>query len=457
MSFLQKFFLGSAEFSFFLVEILIRLHLLKYCTDILNLKPFLASIAISVGLFWDAISDPLMGYISDKYSIKIKAYNKTFVKRRVFYILFGGFFLGIFISLLFNPFLKESSDLIKFLFILIVYFLTNTFLTITSVPHSALCAESTIDPNDRNLIFGFRLFWGNLGLIFGILIPQFLLYNEIQIQNYFLLFFIILFFNFLSFIIGFSLDNKNESKTQNLLLNSYNLKKNIKFIYKNPYFLILLVGLFIGYIGIGINSNFALYYYEYYLKLEQNQIALVLVIFLLFWTFSIPLWIYLSRFFDKKNLVFLSICLLGIENYFYSFFPEKNIIIPLIGAIIGGILLGSIPLLDSLVADLVDYDFVKTRTKKEGLYFGILKMIIKLSRTFAILLSGFLLDLIQFDNQNITFEISKKIAYIFGILVGSIFILSSLFIFLFQYDKKKHKKVNLILNKHQKRLILNSN
>lgn len=36
-----------------------------FYTDALGLSPMLAGIAMSVAIFWDAITDPLMGHISD--------------------------------------------------------------------------------------------------------------------------------------------------------------------------------------------------------------------------------------------------------------------------------------------------------------------------------------------------------------------------------------------------------
>lgn len=105
----------------------------------------------------------------------------------------------------------------------------------------------------------------------------------------------------------------------------------------------------------------------------------------------------------------------------------------------GGFLLGSTILLDTLVADLIAYG--KTKLKKERLYFGILKVMIKFSSPLSAIFSGLVLTIIQFDSQNITQILEQKIAYIYGIFLGSFFILSSLIIFWFQYAKIKHQKV----------------
>ncbi|MCX7809625.1 MAG: MFS transporter [Leptospiraceae bacterium] len=449
-------FLGTAEYGYFIIEIFIRLYLLKYYTDIVELKPFLASIAISIGILWDAISDPIMGYISDHFPIKINWKKKTYIKKRIFYIIIGSFFAGIFISLIFNPYIKNQNDIFKFIYLLFCYIALNTFLTISSVPHSALCGEATIDTLTRNKIFGFRLFWGNLGLISGILIPVFLKLENTQefLLRSFLLFFLIFGSSFTSISVGFNYDKFTHytNNINNFTKHLYKILKNFLTLFQNRYLFILIISYIIAYIAIGINSTIALYYYEYFLKLNQEQISIILLIFLIIWTSAIPLWIYLAKIIGKKRSVILAIFLLGIGTMFsYPYFPEKQLLFPIIASIIGGILVASIVLLDTLIADLADYDYVKLKLKikREGLFFGFLKFCIKISRALSIIISGFLLSIIGFSNPDLINDIiAKRISYIFGYGVGIIFIFAGFIFILFDYNEEKHNKVIHIIKKY---------
>ena len=47
-------------------ELLLRLYLLSFYTDIVGISPFWAGLAGFIGLFWDAVTDPLMGKLSDR-------------------------------------------------------------------------------------------------------------------------------------------------------------------------------------------------------------------------------------------------------------------------------------------------------------------------------------------------------------------------------------------------------
>ncbi len=454
MNLSSRIFLGTAEYGFFLTEIFVRLYLLKYYTDTIQLEPYLASIAIAIGIFWDAISDPIMGYISDHYSIEIKSKFFSAKKKRVFYMLLGSFFLGIFLSLLFSPIVINQPDIIKFLYLVVCYFLLNTFLTITSVPHSALCGEATTDPKIRLSIFGFRLFWGNLGLMSGIIIPTLFDPNK-EIYKNILLFFLIFLSSIISIFAGFKYDGNHQYNQKNQTLKDHlkDLFWNFRKLIDNRYLLVLIISYIVAYIAIGINSAIALYYYEYFLKLSSQDIAIILFLFLVIWTLAIPLWIFLSKKIGKKNAVVLAVLLLGTGTIFsYPNFPEKNIYYPLGASVIGGILVAAIVILDTLIADLADYDYVKSKLKfkREGLFFGFLKFSIKLSRGISIILSGFLLSFIGFSaNSLINEDIAKNISYIFGYVVGIFFVISGIIFYFFEYSEIKHNKVLKIINKYQ--------
>ena len=47
------------------LDLLFMAFLLKFCTDALGIAPALISLVLAGGRFWDAISDPVVGYLSD--------------------------------------------------------------------------------------------------------------------------------------------------------------------------------------------------------------------------------------------------------------------------------------------------------------------------------------------------------------------------------------------------------
>ena len=57
---------GAADFGMAGVEILLQLFLLEFYTRSVGLSPSLTGYALAIAVAWDAVTDPLMGAVSDR-------------------------------------------------------------------------------------------------------------------------------------------------------------------------------------------------------------------------------------------------------------------------------------------------------------------------------------------------------------------------------------------------------
>ena len=87
-----KLFYGIGDLGNAMVNSAIQFFLMKFYTDGALILPALAGNALLIGKVWDAINDPLFGWITDKT-------KSRFGKRRVF-MIFGAIPLAIAIALL---------------------------------------------------------------------------------------------------------------------------------------------------------------------------------------------------------------------------------------------------------------------------------------------------------------------------------------------------------------------
>ncbi|MBL0953722.1 MAG: MFS transporter [Leptospira sp.] len=439
---------GFAETGITAVQLFTQIYLLKYYTEIVGLNSSLAGIALSISVIWDAISDPLMGRISD--------HTTTRFGRRRPYIFIGGILLSISVLLLFSP-PSLSSQMGKFAYLLSVYLLVNTAMTVISVPHIALGGELSFERNERTSVFGWRLFFSNIGMLIGMIVPAAILQSlgdESAKENIItsrtvageIVSLVILVSSIITFLVTKGKDTIQSDKTKQLPF-----FQSFGSVLRNKMFLILLFAFIIATIGRTFNSAIALYYYEYRLGLKESQVVInILLPFFLVLMLSIGFWVWISKRIGKKIPAFLGVFGLGLLTVIvYPLFPYGELRPPLIAAFFGGIFAGSILIMDSILTDVVDYDEYKTGEKREGLYFGIWKMGVKFSQAFGIALTGFLLDFIGFQNglTEQSAEVGFRLAMIFGPGVGFFFILGSIVFLFFPLTDAKHIQVQRILTK----------
>lgn len=125
----------------------------------LGINPILLGIAQMLPRFWDAISDPLAGYLSDN--------TRTRWGRRRPYVLLGGLATGVCFGAIWHvsPNLGPWGTLLFYLGTTLLFY---TAVTVYTVPLQALGFEMTRDYHERTRLFAFGSFIGN---VFAILTP----------------------------------------------------------------------------------------------------------------------------------------------------------------------------------------------------------------------------------------------------------------------------------------------
>lgn len=118
---------------------------LKFLTDIVGITPAIAGTILMIARIWDAISDPLMGVISDN--------TRTKLGRRRPYILASGILIFVALFVLFMPFhssiVSQTAKVAYFIFAHIFY---STISTVFNVPYLSLTSEISQDTKERSLM-----------------------------------------------------------------------------------------------------------------------------------------------------------------------------------------------------------------------------------------------------------------------------------------------------------------
>ncbi len=137
--------------------------LVKYMTS-LGISFAIASTIFMVAKFWDAISDPIMGFISDN--------TRSKYGRRKPYLLLGGVLTIFGLFLLFAPIKEWGMDMNGMIaYMVIMYILWNTISTISQVPYCSLAGDISPSFQARNDANTIKLVFSAAGAGLAYLVP----------------------------------------------------------------------------------------------------------------------------------------------------------------------------------------------------------------------------------------------------------------------------------------------
>ncbi len=153
---LTKVAFGFGDSGMSATSTIINLFFLFYLTEVAGLRPALAGAAILAGRFYDAVTDPLEGYLSDR--------TRSRWGRRRPYFLFGAVPFGLSFALLFLvP--SAAGQGWKSAYAAFAYILHMTAFTGIGVPYTALTAELTHDYDERTSLTAYRMAFS---ILFGL-------------------------------------------------------------------------------------------------------------------------------------------------------------------------------------------------------------------------------------------------------------------------------------------------
>ena len=412
----------------------VGLYLLYFYTDVVGISPSLAGLIYGIGMLWDAVTDPFMGYVAERTRTKWGVYRP--------YLLFGNVPLALSFVLLF--WVPPFEGAMLFSFLLLTNLLHRTCFTIVSVPFSSLTPRITSDSQERTNLTGFRMLGAQTGTNLMALLAFPIIFwvgGEDESSGFLVLGAIAGITALVIHAVTF-MTVKEPENDLGIERVGGSLAEAAQAVAKNgPFWLVFSATLIVGITTIFFGNNL-IYYTKYALNLHEYQGTILftsgIIAFL-----SIPIWWAISNRIGKKLtwLISSSITLIALVSFYLYPISQLNELLVLVGFIGFGSGAGGI-LFWSMLPDTIEYGEVHTGVRSESSLYGFMTFAQKGSIAFAIIILGLVLDAIGFQANEIQTESTIADMKAIMTLIPIVGIASSLvIIYFYPIDAKMHKEL----------------
>ena len=249
---------------------IISMYFTIFLTDVVNLSLNQAGIIVMIATVWDAVTDPVMGIITDRTR------SKTGKHRR--YLLWGIPLMVLSYTLLWNSYGLDAknSPTTAMLYFVLVYMLYKTAYTVIGVPHTAMLPELAPDYNLRTQYNSVGYLFNSAGMVpaFGIAVLILSIFgSNDNLTSASRMPFLIIGIT-LSVFFGFAVFMTYAKTREPSSLNNKNEKLDIKYIIRE-YVLVFKNRSFRQYFFMSLAYQFATGFYAnskvYYIKYLANQ------------------------------------------------------------------------------------------------------------------------------------------------------------------------------------------
>jgi GPH family glycoside/pentoside/hexuronide:cation symporter len=404
---------------------------LNYLTDTVGLAAGLAGTAVMIGKLWDAVTDPMMGFISDR--------TRSRWGRRRPYLLYGAIPLFLTMWLFFtNPGFKDP--ILLFVWATLALMLLNTAYTVVNIPYNSLTPELTDDYHERTSLNGYRFGFAVLGTILGAAAVQPIVGAFATKSAGFsamgaILGLVMAVTALITFLAVREKDHSNTEIPKEGFFETY-----LAVFHNKPYLIVL------GTYALNLTGlNFLqgiLVYYTKYIYGNEGLTTPAMILLLLVAMVCIPVSVFVSRHIGKKRTYQVSFAVLAsgtLAIYLLGHKLGPNFFLGMMVYAGVGIGFGYVAPW-AMIPDTVEYDAIKTGKRKEGAFYGMWTFTSKVGQSLSIFLSGLILSSSGYIADAAQSPVTKQaIRLLIGPLPALVFVGAIVLIHFYPLDEKTYE------------------
>lgn len=426
--------------------LLMSLYVLYFSTNVLLISPAVMGTVFAASRIWDAISDPIVGYWSDRTGARLG-------RRRSWMLASIVPTAGLFLMVFSAPAGLSSSGLIIWMTIAVIGF--YAVATMLFVPHMSLGAELSVDYHERSKLYGARHGFYTLGSI-AALGSMYVFTNSGALP----------------------VDKLRSLVTEHATLAGVALAVLVVFaitrlqerpefqgraaespfsafrdVWGNPHARLLILVTFIENIGGAAIGVLTLFIAEYVVGAPELA-ALIILCYMVPSTVLVPIWAPLSKRYSKKFMWMFSMVLTGlsfggmISLLFIDTLSARLWTICVL-AVTAGIAAGCGGTISpSVQSDVIDFDEHETGERKEGTYFAAWNFVYKSAYGVMLLLTGYVLSLSGFEpNVEQTMAVKWAMITLYGAFPLVCYLVGAWLFSKFRLNEAEHAEIRTELER----------
>ena len=432
-----------------------------FYNNVLELSGTLCGLAVTIALVFDAISDPLVGSVSDRWRSRLG--------RRHPFLYAAPVPMALCFYAIYSP-PEALGDFPLFLWFTIFTILLRTAQTFYQVPHLALGAEMTSDYRERSVLMSYNTIFGLVGT-FGVFFLAWSYFGTLEgetnnKQGYVNIATVIGIFTIVVVTLSayFTRDqiSKLSQPPDNLpAFNASQLGQEVRECFKNENYRTLVFGIFFLSATLGLHETLGSHLNIFFWELPPTQIRYMVI--------GAPVGLILASiltprahiWWSKRDALIAGI--LGMSGAvgipivlrLIGLFPENEsewtfpllCLFKAISYCMSAVMVISIA---STLADVTDEHELLSGRRQEGIFFAARSFFGKLTTGLGHLLAGIAMDLIAFPTGAKPGEIDPETVYQFGIVAGPLTLLPGLISIAFyrryNIDKLRHDEIRRALD-----------
>ncbi len=361
-------------------------YLLSFLLDVALVPSLLVSVIFLVSNLWDAVTDPVIGNLSDK--------TRTRWGRRRPWLLFGAVPFGL--AFFLQWYVPGVGEIGRFVYFLVMALLFKTMFTVVNVPYTALTPELARTYDERTNLtsyrFGFSVLSGVAAVVLFPIIRDMDMFTGAQAGTMAAAGFLSVFVA-LSSIITFTFTRERPAELFDTD-EQPGIIDGLKIAFGNRPFLYVVGIYLLSWLVVQFVQANLLLYMRYWLEAEPRFQTFILVLQLTSFGFLF-VWAQISKRFNKKQAYYIGVgVFIVLAVWIFTIQPNPSNLLLYSVAFVAGTGVSMALLLPwSMLPDVIEYDEIKTGLRREGVYYGLFVFIQKIGLSIALAVSPLILGL----------------------------------------------------------------